>query len=77
MAYAKLEQSAQNISDIITKIDFVIALTIENDLKQDLIKLINKYQIQRRTILNLKKAWIRIQDKYGGAAEKNAPAKPQ
>ena len=45
MAYAKLEQSAQNISDIITKIDFVIALTIENDLKQDLIKLINKYDL--------------------------------
>lgn len=63
LAYAKLEKSMQYIRQVITKIDFLIAALEKNqDLKQNLVKLIRKYQTQRRKILNLKKAWIRIEE---------------
>lgn len=63
LAYQKLEEAMQQISQVIAKLDFLIA-SIENptELKQEFVKLIRKYQTQRRKILNLKRAWERIEE---------------
>jgi len=64
LAYAKLEESMQHIRQTIAKMDFIIAAVEKNqELKHSLTKLIGKYQRQRRKILNLKKAWERIEEK--------------
>lgn len=65
LAYLKLEKAMECISNIIAKIDFLIALINHQGTKQTFIKLISKYQVWKRKILNLKKAWIRIDEKYG------------
>lgn len=65
LAYQKLEQAAQQISTTIAKMDFLIAAVENLETKQGFIKLIGKYQTQRRKILNLKRAWERIEEKRG------------
>lgn len=60
MALNKLEQAMQLISNVITKIDFLIASFNAKEIKETLPKILKKYQIQRRKILNLKNAWERV-----------------
>ena len=52
-------------SILIAKIDFLIAMITHQDTKQELVKLINKYQIQKRKTLNLKRAWEKTDEKFG------------
>lgn len=63
LAYAKLEKAMQYVSQIITKIDFLIASINHQETTHNLAKLIRKYQVQKRKILNLKRAWLRIEEK--------------
>ena len=63
-AYAKLERAMQYIDNVVAKLDFLIALLDHQDSKQIFVGLISKYQTQRRKILNLKRAWLRIDEKY-------------
>lgn len=63
LAYQKLEQAAQQITATIAKMDFLIAAIENTETKQEFIKLISRYQTQRRKILNLKKAWERAEEK--------------
>ena len=60
MAMKKLEKTAQLISTVISKIDFLTAAVETQKTKETLNKFLKKYQIQRVKILNLKKAWIRV-----------------
>ena len=64
LAFGKLEQAMRIVSNIIAKIDF-IAATLENkEIKEDLNKILSKYQKQRVKINNLRRAWSRVyQDK--------------
>jgi len=62
-AMKKLEKTAQLISTVISKIDFLTAAVETQKTKEVLNKFLKKYQIQRVKILNLKKAWIRV---FGG-----------
>ncbi|MFH1798844.1 MAG: hypothetical protein ABH844_05900 [Candidatus Omnitrophota bacterium] len=59
-AMNKLEKTAQLISAVISKIDFLTASVETINTKETLNKFLKKYQIQRVKILNLKKAWIRV-----------------
>lgn len=64
LALQKLETAMRYISDIITKADFILAVTGEDntcqEFRAELVGLIKKYQAQRMKIRNLKKAWERI-----------------
>lgn len=53
----KLEQTAELVNMIISKIDFLGAVVDDLEFKTALIELIKKYQINKRRILNLKRAW--------------------
>ncbi len=57
---ARLETAAETVNLIISKIDFLGAVVENNDFKQPLLEFIKKYQIQKRKILNLKRAWQRV-----------------
>jgi hypothetical protein len=59
----KLENTAQIVSSIIAKIDFLVASIDHQDTKETLNMFLKKYQIQRVKILNLKRAWERISQK--------------
>jgi len=59
-AMNKLEKTAQLVSSVISKIDFLTASVETLKTKETLNKFLKKYQIQRVKILNLKKAWIRV-----------------
>jgi hypothetical protein len=63
LAYQKLEEAAQQISQVIAKMDFLIATIEHTETKQVFIKLISKYQTQRRKVLNLKRAWEKVEEK--------------
>ena len=63
LAYQKLEQAAQQTSQVIAKLDFLIAAVEHQETQQVFVKLIRKYQTQKRKTLNLKKAWLRIENK--------------
>lgn len=52
-----LEKSAQTISLIISKIDFLNALIDDSEFKEKTGNILKKYQVTRLKILNLKKAW--------------------
>jgi hypothetical protein len=62
LAYQKLEEAAQQISQVIAKLDFLIAAVEHTETKQVFIKLISRYQTQRRKVLNLKRAWERVEE---------------
>ncbi|MFH1504680.1 MAG: hypothetical protein ABIH08_04775 [Candidatus Omnitrophota bacterium] len=59
-AMKKLEKTAQLISAVISKIDFLTASIESQSTKETLNKFLKKYQIQRVKILNLKRAWERV-----------------
>jgi len=65
LAYQKLEEAMQQISQVIAKMDFLIATVEHTETKQIFIKLISRYQTQRRKVLNLKRAWERVEEKRG------------
>lgn len=60
LAYRKLEQTMQLITNVITKIDFLIASMNNQEVKEELLTLLKKYQGQKMKILNLKRAWERV-----------------
>ncbi|MBI4647518.1 MAG: hypothetical protein HY738_13250 [Bacteroidia bacterium] len=59
----KLEKAMQIISDIITKVDFLVASVDSQEVKETLNKILKKYQTQRVKIFNLKRAWDRVFNK--------------
>lgn|SRR3989338_1868963 len=71
-ALNKLEQCMQLISDLITKIDFLMVLIDHAESRDALYAFLKKYQIQRVKILNLKKAWMRV---FGGQQDAGQYAK--
>lgn len=62
LAAAKMEQALRYVTDAVAKIDFLIACLSdeEKNLRTSLLHLIQKYQMQRRKIFNLKRAWDRV-----------------
>lgn len=62
LAIAKLEHSMRVISNIVAKIDLVVAVLRDQEFKESLNKLLGKYQTQRVKINNLRRAWLRIGD---------------
>lgn len=62
-AYDKLEEAMQYASQVIAKLDFLIAAIDHLDTKQTLVKMLQKYEVQRRKTLNLKRAWERVEKK--------------
>jgi hypothetical protein len=60
MAIAKLEHTMRVISNIVAKIDFIVAVLKEQEFKGALNKLLAKYQTQRVKINNLRRAWLRV-----------------
>ena len=67
----KLEQAAQHTSQVIAKLDFLIAAVEHQETQQIFVKLIRKYQTQKRKTLNLKKAWLRIEEKRNNQMSTN------
>jgi len=59
MAVKKLENTMRLIANLVTKIDCLTGLVDDDEIKEDLVKIIAKYQKQRVKINNLKKAWSR------------------
>ncbi len=57
LANAKMEKAMQISSDVIVKMDFIIALLSDQELKQIFNQIIQKYQRQRVKVNNLKRAW--------------------
>jgi hypothetical protein len=56
----KLEKAMKIISNIIAKIDFLVASVDNNETKETFNKFLKKYQIQKIKILNLQRAWDRV-----------------
>ena len=63
VALQKLEKVMQIISNIITKIDFIVASIENQDIKETMNKWLKQYQTQRVKIHNLKNAWDRAFNK--------------
>lgn len=64
LSQAKLEKTSELISDIISKIDFLIISCENAEISVLLAEFLKKYQLQRRKILNLKNAWRRVHLNY-------------
>jgi hypothetical protein len=56
----KLENAAEATNLIISKIDFLSAVVENDELKEKFSEWIQKYQQNKRRILNLKRSWGRI-----------------
>jgi len=74
LAKEKLEKTMQLISNIITKIDFLVTTLnavgppagqagVSREKSETLTEILKKYQRQRTKILNLKNAWCRLFEK--------------
>ncbi len=66
MAFSKLEQVMRIIANIAAKIDFLVEVIEDNEIKEELNKILAKYQRQRVKVNNLRKAWIRVYQERGG-----------
>ena len=66
MAFNKLEQAMRVIANIIAKIDFIVDVIQDNEIKGSLNKMLAKYQKQRVKINNLRRAWSRVYQDRGG-----------
>lgn len=64
-ATGKLEKTAQITNLAISKIDFLSLAVDESQFRESLLELVKKYQTNKTKILNLKKSWIRWQEKCG------------
>lgn len=71
LAFAKLEQAMRVIANIVAKIDFLVIVLSDQEIKEALNKILNKYQKQRVKINNLRRAWIRVYEERGGFERKN------
>jgi len=71
MAFNKLEQVMRIIANIVAKIDFLVEVIEDNEIKKALNKILAKYQKQRVKINNLRRAWIRVYQERGGFERKN------
>lgn len=60
LAVKKLEDSMRLIANLVTKIDCLVGLIEDEEIREDLVKIIAKYQKQRVKINNLRKAWTRV-----------------
>ncbi|MFC1596207.1 hypothetical protein ACFL4D_02870 [Candidatus Margulisiibacteriota bacterium] len=63
MALQKAEKAARVVSNLITKIDFLMAAVDDNEYKEKLLAISKKYQYARPQIINLKSSW---ENKKGG-----------
>jgi len=66
LAFGKLEQAMRVIANIIAKIDFIVEVIEDNEVKELLNKILSKYQKQRVKINNLRRAWSRVYQDKGG-----------
>lgn len=71
MAFNKLEQVMRIIANIVAKIDFLVEVIEDNEIKEALNKILAKYQKQRVKVNNLRRAWIRVYQERGGFERKN------
>ena len=71
MAFNKLEQAMRVIANIAAKIDFLVEVIEDNEIKEALNNILAKYQKQRVKINNLRRAWIRVYQERGGFERKN------
>ncbi|MFH1461067.1 MAG: hypothetical protein ABIF84_01440 [Patescibacteria group bacterium] len=62
LAYGKLEQAMRVIANIVAKIDFIVEVIEDNEIKEILNKILARYQKQRVKINNLRRAWLRVYD---------------
>jgi hypothetical protein len=60
LAFAKLEQTMRVIANIVAKIDFIVEVMEDKEIKESLNKILAKYQRQRVKINNLRRAWLRV-----------------
>jgi len=60
LAFGKLEQAMRVIANIIAKIDFIVEVIEDNEVKGLLNRILAKYQKQRVKINNLRRAWSRV-----------------
>ncbi len=60
MALAKLEHTMRVISNIVAKIDFIVAVLKDQEFKKSLNNLLARYQTQRVKINNLRRAWLKV-----------------
>jgi len=70
LGISKLERALRIISNIVTKADFIVASIKDQKLKETINKIIGKYQKQRVKINNLRRAWIRVHEKFENADKK-------
>ncbi|MBL7155146.1 MAG: hypothetical protein ISS88_01405 [Candidatus Portnoybacteria bacterium] len=71
LAFGKLEQAMRVIANIVAKIDFIVEVVEDNEIKETLNKILAKYQKQRVKINNLRRAWLRVYHDRGGFERKN------
>ncbi|MBL7053518.1 MAG: hypothetical protein ISS02_02590 [Candidatus Portnoybacteria bacterium] len=71
MAFNKLEQVMRIIANIVAKIDFLVEVIEDDEIKKALNKILAKYQKQRVKVNNLRRAWIRVYQERGGFERKN------
>ncbi len=74
-ASGKLEKSAEIANLAVAKIDFLSIVIDDADMRGVFLDIVKKYQINKRKILNLKRAWNRVFGdqkfrKFGGEASK-------
>jgi hypothetical protein len=60
----KLENAAEITNLVITKIDFLCVVVDDEKFRKPLLDFVKRYQINKRKILNLKKSWIRVHEKF-------------
>lgn len=60
LALGKLEKAAEISNLIIAKIDFLSIVIDDADMRGVFLDIVKKYQINKRKILNLKRAWRRV-----------------
>ena len=71
LAFGKLEQAMRVIANVIAKIDFIVEVLEDNEVKELLNKILAKYQKQRVKINNLRRAWLGVYQDRGGFERKN------
>ncbi|MBU1292085.1 hypothetical protein KKH07_01170 [Patescibacteria group bacterium] len=71
LAFGKLEQAMRVIANVVAKIDFIVEVLEDNEVKELLNKILAKYQKQRVKINNLRRAWLGVCQDRGGFERKN------
>ncbi|NCN38952.1 MAG: hypothetical protein COY38_00090 [Candidatus Aenigmarchaeota archaeon CG_4_10_14_0_8_um_filter_37_24] len=72
LAHKKITHAVSLSANMITKIDLLREKFSGNkEEKEELDKLLTKYQAQKRKILNLRSAWVRIAEMYPDKKKQN------